>query len=307
MSQDLNVGQTPIQLITDSASDIPEDMARKRNITIVPLTVSVNGQEYQDGVSITPPRFYSMMAKKGALPVTSPPAPETFHEIFNGHIGQRDILGIFISRKMSNTFDVASQTKMNNYNTYLKQRMAHPQVNKKMQIELIDSRLVSMGATLLVLEAADKIEAGWPLDKIKDLINQRINDVKVFFMVDNLDHLVRGGRIGRGSALFGKLLGFKPILGMAGGGVDAKSKSFGGKRAQGKLIEYMKNDLGGTSQPVRIGICHAGAPEKATTVRNLVQEAFPNQEHYTTYFGPTVGAHTGPGAVGVAWLPYQEE
>lgn len=307
MSQEMKTGHPPIQLITDSASDIPEDIAQKRNITIVPLTVSIDGQDYLDGVNITPPKFYSLLAKKGSLPVTSPPAPKAFHEIFSHHIGQKDILGIFISRKMSKTFDVASQTKMNHYNTYLKQRMAHPHINKKLQIELIDSRLVSMGATLLVLEAADKIEAGWPLEKIKDHINKRINDVKVFFMVDNLDHLVRGGRIGRGSALFGKLLGFKPILGMAGGGVDARSKSFGGRRAQGKLIDYMKSDLGGTSRPIRIGICHAGSPEKAATVRNLVQEAFPNQEHYTTYFGPTVGAHTGPGAVGVAWLPDQDE
>jgi DegV family protein with EDD domain len=298
---------TPIQLITDSATDIPEKIAKKRKISIVPLTVSIDGHDYQDGVDISPSKFYSLMAKKGTLPTTSPPTVETFHDIFNEHIGQRDILGIFISKKMSTTFDVASQAKRNNYNTYLKQRMTNPEVDRKLQIELIDSRLVSMGTTLLVLEAADKIEAGWPLEKIREHINQRINDVKVFFMVDNLDHLVRGGRIGRGSALFGKLLGFKPILGMAGGGVDAKSRTFGGRRAQGKLIDYMKSDLGGTSRPIRIGICHAGSPEKANTVKKLVQEAFPHQEHYTTYFGPTVGAHTGPGAVGLAWLPSQDE
>jgi DegV family protein with EDD domain len=292
-----------ILLITDSTSDLPEELVRERNITVVPLTITIDGREYRDGVDISSREFYRLLQSAKAFPVTSPPSGEDFHRLFLDNIAEKDILGIFISRGMSKTFDLANQATRNNFNSYLRQRRTNPAMANQFHIELIDSRQVSMGTALLVLEASDKIRAGWPLPQIKSYIEKLIAEVRVFFMVDNLDYLARGGRIGRGAALLGNFFGFKPILGMTGGGVDAKSRTFGGGRAQRKLIDYMKDDLRGRGGAIRVGICHADSAEKAETVRNLVEQAFPDQQQIVSYFGPTVGSHLGPGAVGVAWLP----
>lgn len=296
-------GGNPIMLITDSAADLPEELIRERNITVVPLTIKIDGREYRDGVDISSRDFYRLLQNSKSFPATSPPTGEEFHRLFQENIADRDILGIFISRGMSKTFDLASQATRTNFNAYLRQRRANPAMDSHFRIDLIDSRQVSMGAALLVLEASDKIKAGWPIERIKSHIERLITEVRVFFMVDNLDYLARGGRIGRGAALLGNFFGFKPILGMTGGGVDAKSRTFGGVRAQRKLIDYMKDDLQDRANTIRIGICHADAADKAATVNELVEQAFPGQERIVSYFGPTVGSHLGPGAVGVAWLP----
>ncbi len=299
---DSSTKQEPIMLVTDSAADLPAELVRDRKIVVVPLTVTIDGRQYRDGVDISSQDFYRLLEKSGTFPVTSPPSLEDFQKLFLDNIGDKDILGIFLSKRMSKTFDIASQAVRSKYNSCLRQRRANPAMDNRFRIELIDSRQVSMGAGLLVLEASDKIRAGWPLPKIKNHIEKLIDEVRVFFMVDDLDYLARGGRIGRGYAFLGNFFGFKPILGMAGGGVDAKGRALGGRRAQSKLIDFMKDDLKGSGKTIRFGICHADCLDKAENIQKLIDNAFPQQDQMVSYFGPTVGSHTGPGSVGVAWL-----
>ncbi len=297
-----NGGAKRIMLVTDSAADLPPELVRERNITVVPLAVTIDGREYRDGVDISSREFYRLLERSGNFPLTSPPSLEVFQQLFLDNVGVADILGIFLSKRMSKTFDIASQAMRSKYNSYLRERRINSAMDNRFQIELIDSRQVSMGAGLLVLEASDKIRAGWPLAKIKTHIEKLVDEVRVFFMVDNLDFLARGGRIGKGYAFLGNFFGFKPILGMAEGGVDAKTRTLGGRRAQRKLLDFMKQDLGGSRKNVRMGICHAACPEKVENVRKMITDIFPDQELMVSYFGPTVGSHTGPGSLGVAWL-----
>lgn len=293
-------------IITDSASDIPEELIKKHNIVVVPLTISMNGNNYRDGIDVTPKEFYRLLESTKSFPATSPPTTADFHRIFLENIGKRDILGIFISRGMSKTVEIARQTVRSNLNSYLKERRANQGAGKLIKIELIDSRQVSMGAALLVLEAAERVAAGWPLELVKYHIEELASRVQVYFMVDNLNYLARGGRIGRGMAMVGNLFGLKPILSMAEGGVDAKSRTIGGRWGERRLIEYMKQHTGSEAITLRIGICHADATKKAAAIQQRIEEAFPGQQQIVSYFGPTVGAHIGPGAVGVAWLPLIE-
>ena len=297
-----NDSNNEVLLVTDSGADLPRELVERYNITVMPLTITIEGRKYRDGVDITPPLFYRQLKSAKTFPTTTPPSVEDFHRLFLDNIGTRDILGIFISRKMSKTFDMASQALRANYNVYLRQRRAISGDSRRFRIELIDSCQVSMGAALLVQEAAEKLAAGWVIERVKEHIDQMREQVQVYFMVDNLDYLARGGRIGRGAALLGSFFGFKPILGMAGGGVDAKSKAFGGRRAQKRLIAYMQEELDATRQDIKIGICHADALDKANTITTLIRQSFPTEQILVNDFGPTVGAHTGPGAVGVAWL-----
>ena len=291
-----------ITLVTDSASDLPPELIEGKNIVVIPLNIAISGRKYKDGLDISSEKFYHLLKQSQTFPVTSPPSLLDFQKVFHHHIGRSDILGIFLSKKMSKTFDLAKQAVVSNYNAYLKKRNANPDLPNRFKIEIIDSCQVSMGTGLLVLEASDKIAAGWSFDEVKDHIEEMTQKLKVFFMVDNLEYLARGGRLGRGSAFLGNLFGLKPILGVEEGGVDAKSRSFGGKRGQRKLIEYMKEDLSGVSSNVRFTICHADAPKKAETVKNLVSEAFPDQQQIVSSIGPIAGAHLGPGAVAVGWL-----
>lgn len=299
--------QERILLVTDSAADLPNGLVRERNIAVVPLTVTIDGREYRDGVDLSSQDFYRLLAQSATFPVTSPPSPEVFQQLFLENIGDKDILGIFLSKGMSKTFDLACQATRSKFNSYLRQRRANPEMDNRFRIELIDSRQVSMGAGLLVLEASDKIKAGWPIAKIKSHIEKLIDEVRVFFLVDDLDYLARGGRIGRGYAFLGNFFGFKPILGMAGGSVDAKSRTLGGRRAQQKLVDYMKDELSASGKTLRIAICHADCPEKVENIKNMIAGVFPEQDIMITYFGPTVGSHTGPGSVGVAWLASTSE
>lgn len=292
----------PIVLMTDSASDLPPEITGEKNIIVIPLTIEIDGQKLRDGEDISPERFYQLLQQSRSFPKTFPPSLEDFQELYCKNIGHADILGIFISKRVSKTCNIAKRAVMNNYSRYQKTRNDNPGMSPKFKIEIVDSNQVSMGTGLLVLEAAERLAAGWSLEIVKAHIQQLARTIQVSFMVDNLEYLARGGQIGRGSAFLGNFLGIKPILGLAEGGIDTKSRFFGGKRGYCKFIEYMKKDLSSLSSNFKIGICHAGAPEKAARIKEMIDYAFPGQHQIISWFGPTVGAHLGPGAVGVAWL-----
>ncbi|WP_136797035.1 DegV family protein [Desulfosediminicola ganghwensis] len=298
--------KAPILLITDSGADLPVDLIREKNIVMVPMSVIINGKKYLDRFDITPEQFYGQLRTVNVFPSTTPPSIEDFHRLFSSHIAEYDILGIFMSKKMSSTFEMARQAVVNNYNLYLKQRKGNTNLDKQFRIELVDSKNVSIGSGLLVLEAAEGIRLGKPIDVVKERIELLADKVRAFFMVDSLDYLARGGRIGHGSAKLGSFFGFKPILGMEDGVVSAKTKSFGGNRAKRKLVDYMTQELAGVRGRVRIGVSGADTDKELIALRDMILKTFPDLDILKTSFGPTVGSHIGPGAMGIAWLPVGE-
>lgn len=298
--------RTPILLITDSGVDLPVDVIREKKIVMVPMTVTIDDKTYLDRFDLSPEQFYGLLRSTNLFPSTSPPSIEDFNHLFSSHIAEYDILGIFMSKKMSNSFEMARQAVVKNYNHYLKQRKGNPILDKQFRIELIDSKNVSMGSGLLVLEAAEGIRLGKSLDEIKERLSVLTGRIRSFFMVDSLDYLARGGRLGHGSAKLGSFFGFKPILGVEDGVVTAKTKSFGGQRAKRKLVDYMSQELAGSKGRVRIGISGADTDAELIALRDLILTTFPSHDILKTSFGATVGSHIGPGAMGVAWLPVGE-
>jgi len=296
----------PILLLTDTGADLPLDIVRENNIVMVPMSVTINDRKYLDRFDLTPEQFYGLLRSTNVFPSTTPPSIEDFHRLFSSHIADYDILGIFMSKKMSGTFEMARQAVVKNYNFYLKQRKANPNLEKQFRIELVDSKNVSMGSGLLVLEAAEGIRRGMSIDEVKERMELLAPRIRSFFMVDSLDYLARGGRLGHGSAKLGSFFGFKPILGVEDGVVSAKTKSFGGKRAKRKLVDYMSQELAGVQGRVRIGISGADTDAELVALRDLILTTFPDRDILKTSFGPTVGSHIGPGAMGVAWLPVGE-
>ena len=291
-----------VQIVTDSAADLPKELAEQLDILQVPLQVRFGQTVFADGVDLDAQTFYRMLAANQALPTTSPPSLDAFHRIFDQVIGERDILCIHLSKRMSKTADIAEQTIRKYFNAYLRKRKEGSRKENRFRIEVIDSKQVSMGTALLAIEAAECARKGLKLEEIRDHILSIRDLVQVNFMVDKLDHLARGGRIGRGSAFLGNLFGLKPILNMTGGGVNAHSRSLGGRFAQRKLLQTMKQEINPINHNTRIGICHSASPEKAKTLEQMIEGVFPEISCITSDFGPTVGSHIGPGAVGVSWL-----
>lgn len=292
-----------ILIVTDSAADIPKEVLDSLNIVVVPLHVYIDGQHYLDGVDIIADDFYKNIDQSADFPKTAPPTEEDFHQVFLDNIGAYDILGIFLSGKMSQTFNVASKTKMNNYGRYIRERAASPGRSKKFQLDFVDSHMVSMGTGLLVVEAANKAKEGWSFNEIKKHIEEIREQVGIYLMVNSLDHLVRGGRIGKATAMVGKLLDFKPLLSMEQGGIVPRAKSMGVKRAHKRIIELIKDQVPDLQTPMQVAVCSAGVSDDAALLVEMVKNVYPDLEVITSDFGPGVGTHTGPGAIGIAFLP----
>lgn len=292
-----------IVILTDSAADIPSELLDSGIIRIIPLHVIIDGHHYLDGIDISSKAFYPKLKAAREFPKTAPPSEEDFHQIFMEHIGTADILGIFLSGNMSQAVNLANKTKMKFYYSYMRARAASPGKPKRFHMEFIDSKLVSMGTGLLVIEAAAKVKEGWAVPEIKKHIEHLRERMGIYLIVDNLDHLVRGGRIGMASAMVGKLLNFKPLLGMQNGSIFPKAKIMGSKRAYKKIIELMEEELKSRTIPLRASVCSAGADDEAEILSEMVQKTFPDVEIIRSDFGPGVGTHTGPGALGIAFLP----
>ncbi len=299
--------KAPIRVMTDSTADIPPEIAASHNIVVAPLSIHFGRTVYKDGATITPDSFYEMLRSSTTFPHTSPPSLVEFHQLFKTITADSDILGIFLSRKMSKTFENASAVKDGNYDEYLQTRRGKHGGGESLNIEIVDSKLVSLGMALLAFEAVEKIEKGWPLDRTVSYINKAREKVRTYFVVDTLEYLRRNGRIGKARALIGAILRFKPILGIENGEVTPVTRVRGGKNAQQRVIQIIREELENPMAPIRVGVFHADALKWAERLRDLLDMNFNCRSIVISQIGPTVGTHCGPGTVGMAYLPVEDE
>jgi DegV family protein with EDD domain len=275
-----------IAIVTDSTANLPPDLVTKYNISVAPLVLIWGDKTYQDGIDIKPADFYQALPQSKVLPTTSQATVKTFIDIFKKLTQQGyDILTIVISSKLSGTLDSAIQAKQE-----------FPQAN----IELIDSLSTSVPLSMLVLMAARAVKKGASLQQVKDLMERAKKHVTVFFAVETLEYLHKGGRIGGAARFLGTALGLKPILVLRDGSIDALEKIRTTKKAQARLIELLEQNLDKTQTINGIGIIDADAADGADYLKNECMERFNPQEVFLGTLSPVIGAHTGPGTVGVA-------
>ncbi len=297
----------PVQVVTDSTADIPPELVREKNIVVAPLSIHFGETVYKDGITVTPNSFYEMLKNSKVFPHTSPPSIGDFHQIFRQIVPDRDILCLFLSRKMSKTFENAMSVKEGNYDDYLRSRRRKHGSSEELNIEMLDSRGVSLALGLLVLEAAEKVERGWPLERIVDYIRVTRDKIRTYFVVDTLEYLRRGGRIGKAKALLGSLLQFKPILGIQSGEVAPVTNVRGGKNAQQRVIQMIRKGLENPTAPIKLGVVHADAEKQVRRLKDLLDMNFNCRKIVVSAIGPTVGTHCGPGTVAVTYFPVDEE
>jgi DegV family protein with EDD domain len=274
----------------DSTADIPAERAQELGITVVPLSVLFGDESFRDGIDLDTAQFYSKLTSSPAMPTTSAPAPSLFEEAYRALIrdGATGILQLCISSDLSATCSAAQQAAKT-----VAQETSVP-------IEVIDSGQVSLGFGLPAEVVAREAREGASLEDLKQHAESMLGRVRLYAMLDTLEFLQRGGRIGRAQALVGTLLSMKPILQVRDGQVLPLERV----RTRGKALERIGQlvaDLGSLEALAVVGSDAVSRQAMSDAVRPVWSGTVE-----TAFLGPVVGTHAGPGAVGVIALTQAE-
>lgn len=271
-----------VKVVTDSASDIPVTIARDLGITVVPDNVHFGQRTYRDGVDLTREEFFIELAKSPVLPTTSQPAVGVFEEVYR-QLGReaRQIVSIHLPAKLSavlNSAHLAAQSLPD------------------LEIVLIDSTQVSMGMGWLVIIAARAARQGKNLAEILALVKDTIPRLRLIAMLDTLEYVQKGGRIGKGAALLGTLLSMKPIVQL----LDSELLPVENVRTRRRALQRLAEIVTEMAPLEEAAVVHANAPALAHELAEILAPVHPFDRILIGQVGAILGTHTGPGAVGVA-------
>ena len=279
-----------IRIVTDSTADLNQELVEQYGIKVVPLEVLVEGTAYKDKVDITNEEFYKILRAVKELPTTSQPSPAVFADAYRelAAEGAEHIISIHISSELSGTYQSSV--------------LASGMVADTVTVHNFDSRTATMGLGLIVLSAARMVEAGKPLEDILAALRQIIAGTNIYFLLDSLDNLHKGGRIGKASHLFGSLLNIKPVLNLSDGVISAYEKVRGNKdnKALERLIEILAEKI----DPSRKLYCTMGYCDNRETAECIVERLRGHvdcDEFVYLQIGNVVATHIGMGAVGMAF------
>ncbi len=282
-----------IKVITDSTSYIPEYLKEEYDISVVSLSV-VFGDEVIKEIDITNNEFYKKLGSSKKIPTSSQPSIEEFYQVFEENIkANKDIVGVFISSKMSGTYSTALLVK----NMILEK---YPEA----KIELIDSRSNCMQLGYAVLAAAKAAKAGMSIKEVVKEANKNIKRSRFIFIPDTLEYLRIGGRIGTASALLGSMLQIRPILTVSNGETFALNKVRTKKRALQEIVDIFIDNINkfGLGEVIVHHINCEGEANELAKIIGLKVKSVVN----ICSIGPVIGTHVGPGALGIAYYTKDE-
>jgi DegV family protein with EDD domain len=269
-----------VRIVTDSTSDLPAELARELEITVVPLNVHFGLDTFQDGVDMNADQFYHRLLTSPILPKTSAPSPGLFKRNYedlarNGH----DVVSIHISSKLSGTYEAALAGKQ--------------ALNNGSRVEVFDSMSATMGVGLLAIAAAKAARSGAGLNEVVDLVRQSIDKVHMVCALDTLDFLQKGGRVGKAQAWLGSLLNIKPIISMAEGEVVPLERV----RTYGKAVDRARQLLQ-THIPAReLAIVYSTDPQEGKRMIDYAKSVSPQQRVCLARLGPVLGTYVGPNSL----------
>lgn len=276
-----------IAIVTDSSAFLPDELVKLYQLRVVPQILLWGTETYLDNVNITPSEFFKRLQEDPVHPTTTQPNPEEFLTIFEElAIGYEGIVAILISSELSGTVSSA--------------RTAAEQF-QRIPVRVVDSQSASMGLGLAVLTAAKLADQGAAIDEVEAAAREVCAKVKVMFVVDTLEFLHKGGRIGGASRLLGTALGLKPLLHLNEGRVDALERVRTKRKAVDRMLELAQELADG--KPVRASIIHAGVPDEGEALRARVEETFSCTELHIAGLSPVIATHVGPGTLGIAICP----
>lgn len=275
-----------IAIVTDSTADIPSPLVEENEIHIAPQILIMGDRTWRDGVDIDSATFYELLRTSPDFPSTSQPRVVDFREMFLELAQESEgIAVVVVSDELSGTLNSAQAAAA-----------SLPDI----PIEVIDSRAVSMMLGFHVLAAARAAAAGGDLATVANAARSLIGKTHVYFVVDTLEYLHRGGRIGAAARLFGSALNLKPLLQIMNGRVEPLARVRTQRKALGKVFELLDEQLA-EGDRVHMSVLNVAAPETAARFMEQLEARFHPVEMIETECGPVVGAHAGPGTVGVAF------
>ena len=274
-----------VRIVTDSTCDLPAEDIERYAITVVPLTVFFGEEALLDGIDVTPADFYARMVAFKGLPRTSQPSVELFQDAYRSLAsGGVDIVSIHISSRLSGTLNAAS--------------VAREVVKEDVHVDLIDSYNVSLGLGLIVLEAARAAQAGASLPEVVAAARRAMDRVSVHVVVDTLEYLQKGGRIGRARSFLGSVLKVKPIIRVE----DGEVAPFERVRTRAKAIERIFELASNMPRAREMFVGCGGDDSDARALIERLRPHLPHTELRLGYLGPVVGVYTGPNALCIAAL-----
>jgi len=276
------------RIVTDSTADLSEEQVKLYGIKVVPISVSFGSKNYADGVDLDANQFYEKLTTESELPKTSQPSPEVFRQVYNEIAGKNDtIFSIHISGKLSGTLNSAE--------------VAAKMVEAK--VVTIDTKTASQGIGLSVLVAAEAACRDMPENDILAITNKSVQQTFSVFAVDTLEYLQRNGRIGKAASLIGSLLQIRPILYADPDGMVAPyDKVRGRSQIIPSLVAAALKNVS-PDQPVNLSVVHSWNDEGANDLLAELKKHYNLVNLHVGMVGPAIGAHIGPGAVGLMIQP----
>lgn len=272
-----------VKVVTDSTADLPPTLAKELGITVIPLNVLFGTEVYRDGVDISGDEFYQKLMASPRLPTTSQPSVGSFLELYQ-ELGQTadEVVSVHISSKLSGTLNSAAQ--------------AREQYRGACRIEVVDSQQACMGLGLVAVAASRAAQQGASLDEVVRETHQAISQVRFFGLLDTLEYLEKGGRIGKAQAFVGSLLHIKPLLMIRDGECQPMERA----RTRGKGRERIC-ELAQEHMPLGdLAVVYTTMREEAEALAQRLQPCLPEAEVILSQIGPVVGTYLGPGVLGVA-------
>jgi DegV family protein with EDD domain len=273
-----------VAIVTDSTAHLPEGFADRHAVRVVPLRVLVDGRAVLDGVDIGPVELSAAFANRLTVS-TSRANPDEFIPVYRQLLddGAAGVVSVHLSRELSGTWESA--------------RLAALEVDAE-RVRVVDSRTTVMGLGFAVLRAAGAAADGAGVAEVEEVAVRAAAGTHTFFMLETLEYLRRGGRIGAGAALLGTALAVKPLLYVDNGRIVPLEKVRTTGRAMARLVDVAVDAAG--SEPVQLAVHHLAAPDRAADLANRLDERLPlSPGCVVSEVGAVIGAHTGPGMLGV--------
>ena len=275
-----------IKIVTDSGSGIAPELARQYGISVIPLYVHFGNETFRENVDIQLPEFLARLKTAPQLPTTSQPSAGDFLQLYEPLLADgSEVISIHLSSKLSGTVASACTAR---------------EMLPGARIHVVDTLSISATQTMMALHAARMAAAGKSADAILARLDEFIAGSHIYFVVDTLEYLQKGGRIGKAAALLGTALQMKPLLMLCEGVVEAKERIRTKSKAVGRMHELVMQETSGRICRC-LGILHAAAPDEARQLEADLLTRVQPDETMIAEVGPVIATHTGPGMVGVAF------
>lgn len=273
-----------VRVVADSACDLPDEVVDDLGIRLVPLRVRFGPDELVDRVELSTKDFWARCAVDSNLPETSAPSPGAFRAAFEAMAeqGADSVVCVTLSSRVSASIEAALQ--------------AARALEGELPVRVVDSCMVSLAEGLVAMAAARAAAAGAGLEEAAAAAESAVGRTKLYGTIDTLENLKRGGRIGGAQALVGSLLSIKPIIEVRDGAVEQESR----QRTRGRSLRYLADKVASAGPLQRLAVMGGDAADLGDLV-SMLEAVHPAEEVLVGEIGPVVGAHCGPGAVGVAW------